>query len=538
MFRKSLFIIAAIVCLLGNSCSHRANVPLPEVHLTIDSLQRDSLYSSRENKIYTQAVIFSSERDTLYDHLAEIHTRGNGTYFWSGGKYSFSLELEYGTALFNLPRTKDFVLISNSHDESYIRTVIAFELAHRIGISAPEFAYVKLYFNEEYMGLYLMTNQIKVGRQNVDIADLNQTNKVLNRPPLSDYPQYIQKKSNETGYRKGWLLTNEPVDISGGYLLEYRRVSWVFERSKSGFVSDGGSSICVRAPKYASRNEINYIADYYNQMEFALMSHDGINTKNGKHYSEYLDIPSFAKYYILQELLLNIDAGSHSTYMYKDSGDEAKFYAGPIWDFDSALKSATTGRFFDSTQEIFAAAPIGEQEELYNKGLFYYLCQHEDFMLEVQRTYREEIYPEVTVLLSGAFKDSLRNLLFEEAEQDRLRNPGITICDSYKDAFEIPFSFLSERSRFLYWLWCEANKDEIIDISIVGLNDLLKRHYERDVHLYGKASEGVLLPMVNQPSLSKDSTSILGWFSLDDDCFIPEDTKLHKSQTVTLRIVK
>ena len=80
---------------------------------------------------------------------------------------------------------------------------------------------------------------------------------------------------------------------------------------------------------------MDYIADYYQAFEDAVMSDTGYNAQ-GKHFTEYIDLASFAKNYVVQELMFNVDGCQSSFYMYKDA-DDAKLVASPVWDFDLSL---------------------------------------------------------------------------------------------------------------------------------------------------------------------------------------------------------
>ena len=68
--------------------------------------------------------------------------------------------------------------------------------------------------------------------------------------------------------------------------------------------------------------------------------------------TQYIDLESFAKYYWMQEISLNMDATINSFYLYIKDGI---LYAGPVWDMD-----ATMNRSY-----------------LYTKTKGYYLCYHE-----------------------------------------------------------------------------------------------------------------------------------------------------------------
>lgn len=163
-----------------------------------------------------------------------------------------------------------------------------------------------------------MTNKIKVGKRSVNIADLSKQNKILNTQDIDEYPWFSHGKPREIGQIKGRLLENNPDDITGGYLLDNTGMNWQYERIESGFVSNAGDPVRITSPKYASLEQVTYISDFYNQMESAILDSLGICQQTGKHYTEYIDVESFAQYYAINELLCNEDAGLCSFFMYKD----------------------------------------------------------------------------------------------------------------------------------------------------------------------------------------------------------------------------
>lgn len=65
---------------------------------------------------------------------------------------------------------------------------------------------------------------------------------------------------------------------------------------------------------------------------------DGYTTdsKGERHaLSDYIDIESLARMYLLQEFSMNLDSGITSFYLYKDSDltGDGKLHAAPVWDF-------------------------------------------------------------------------------------------------------------------------------------------------------------------------------------------------------------
>ena len=73
------------------------------------------------------------------------------------------------------------------------------------------------------------------------------------------------------------------------------------------------------------------IKDEFSLFEKTLYSYDYNNKKYG--YKNYIDTDSFVDYFLINELTCNYDAGSLSTYIYKDIDGKYKMC---VWDFNSA----------------------------------------------------------------------------------------------------------------------------------------------------------------------------------------------------------
>ena len=137
------------------------------------------------------------------------------------------------------------------------------------------------------------------------------------------------------GSRKWTDIPNDPADITGGYLLEYEK-DYRYGDEPSGFVTYNGQPIVIKSPEYASRAQVNYIADLMDKANEALYSSTGYNSL-GKHYTDYFDLPSLVSSYIIQELSMNYDAGHSSFFVYKAAGEDSKLIVAPVWDLDNAF---------------------------------------------------------------------------------------------------------------------------------------------------------------------------------------------------------
>ena len=482
-----LFYILAITgCIRNTSSKHSQSSALPSLYISLPPEQLYSILSDRDQEVPAEALLITADDDTLFDgYLEHIKTRGNYTFEKAEAKKAFTIKLPKKQSWLGLDKSQHFVLLANAFDESHIRNAIAFDLAHNVDLPAPKYAYLSLYINEEYKGLYQMTNKIEVNKHTLHLVNLDKLNKQANPHPLKEYARFRDSSDLQILQRKGALLENNPEDITGGYLLEISGTNWVYCKSVSGFVSKAGDLIRIRSPKYASPAEVNYIATLYNQMESAIVSDDGYNPKTNKHYSEYIDIESFALVYLMNELLLNQDGGFTSLYLYKDTDSiDSRLYAGPIWDFDRSIGNTIISDLeLIMPNELFINAKHGnkniDKNEPQSDGIFYYLWKHNDFQEVVKKLYYQTISPSCHKYIESGTIDSLVECLSEDANRDSRLFETRRNKDYHSETRKV-LDFLQKRLAFLDWYF-SASPQDIITINYQSDQN---RTQHRDLHFY------------------------------------------------------
>ena len=71
-----------------------------------------------------------------------------------------------------------------------------------------------------------------------------------------------------------------------------------------------------------------------------------VSNKSDRGWASLLDIHTLARFYVIHEILENVESFSGSLYLYKDLGDEPLKF-GPVWDFDNSyFQDKTTGDHF------------------------------------------------------------------------------------------------------------------------------------------------------------------------------------------------
>ena len=372
--------------------------------------------------------------------LDSIKGRGNTT--WQAEKKSYKIKLSRAAELLQMGEGKNWILLSNVYDGNKLQNKICMDMASDWGLSfTPKGEWVELYLNGQYKGNYLLCEKIEIDENRVEITDLEEETKLLNG----------ELKTNETfntGTRKGILAECNPEDISGGYILE-KDLSY---DSISGFLTKEDNSFSIQAPQYATKEQVDYIADYIQQIEDMIASGD-------ERLFDYIDLDSFVLRYLLEEVVLNRDFGINSMYFYKEQGDQ-KLYAGPIWDYDGAYGMG----FTDS--KILAALEI--QDYLRERTITWYpnLYGNDIFYERAVEIYEETVRPYVLDMIEEKGRiDEYANSIHNSVAMDMARWSYTDYRAGYYADFDNNVRymkyFLARRLRFLDQEWLgEDNRYE------------------------------------------------------------------------------
>ena len=362
-------------------------------------------------------------------------------------------------------------------DNSLVKNKLVCDLADYVGIDfTSKSQMVDLFISGNYFGNYTLIERVEIGENRVDITNLEEQNEELNENiPPEDAPLGGERSDNISeifGSIKYSVLENNPENITGGYLLEYEVPARYGEES-SGFVTDYGQTIIVKSPEFASKEQVEYISNYYQEFEDAVLSDNGKNSL-GKHYSEYIDVDSMAKMYVLQEFVKNLDAGLSSFFLYKDVG--GKLVAAPVWDFDSSL-----GREYlrynhnlaDPEGLWVTNLSIFELEHLNKRTIIALLCRHPEFRKAAAERWETYFSPYIDTLLNNI--DNMTDEIQDSAIADKTRwnvqnapateNDKVKWADRpasetsvwYAQSVDSLKSFISKRQEFIELLFNTEN---------------------------------------------------------------------------------
>lgn len=306
---------------------------MPSIWLDIEHAEGLSyIESDKAHVSAAEVTVLTASGQTDYSGRVE-QFKGHGNSTWARPKRSYKMYLQQKNSLLGMDKCKKWVLLSNVVDDSMMRNKLFTDMAKSCGLeNTMDNAWVDLYVDGEYRGLYLLSEKIDINSENFDIGDLEKETKALNAEEINSFTNY--RRELGTYAVKGWNIPNEPENYSGGYIIEADYENR-YKEEPSGFTTLREEYFVIKSPQYASAMQAEYIAFFAQEFEDAIASEDGYNA-HGLHYSQYIDMESFAKRYVLDEISKNIDSGYSSFYCYKPKS-ENKLYAGPIWDYDTAL---------------------------------------------------------------------------------------------------------------------------------------------------------------------------------------------------------
>lgn len=378
------------------------------------------------------------------DGLKKVKIRGNATRLQP--KSPFRIKLEHGTSLAGLDASRDYVLLAEYGDISLMRNKAAMELANRTtDLYEPYAEHMDLYVNGEYMGVYLLCEGISIGDNRIDIGDLEYETALLNGRKLK-YCETFAEKNGEDTMAKGYEIPENPEDITGGYLLELEYHGRYEGEETTGFRSGQDWSLVIKEPSYASREQVAYIQERFQQAEDAMYDPDWVNPETGQPLEELVDLESFAHKYLMDEICMNTDPWT-SQFLYKDKGEDC-FHFGPIWDYDMAFGHYDTGF---------------SPEEFYANWHIWYSVVYENpkFQALLRETYQNGCLPVLEELTDtklseweSLIADSARmNFTRWDIGEIYSRNSVIHTGDTFEECVDSLREFIKARTAFLSGEW-------------------------------------------------------------------------------------
>ena len=236
-------------------------------------------------------------------HPLGMLIRGRGNSIWTEvDKKSYRLKFDEKHKILGMHSSRHWALQAQAlYWMGEMNDALPFEIGRRMGMSwNPHMEPVEVVLNREYIGLYFLTENVRVAKHRVNVEE------------QEDYETDAER-------------------ITGGWLLEIDNYP---ETSTISMVEGNGEPFWItsHSPELLSHGQRGYISTIFRIVDRAIYDKD----KESRLWEDFVDIDSLAIYYIVQEVMDNPEAFSGSCYIHKQRGEDTKLIFGPLWDFGSS----------------------------------------------------------------------------------------------------------------------------------------------------------------------------------------------------------
>ncbi|MBQ5388825.1 MAG: CotH kinase family protein [Paludibacteraceae bacterium] len=302
-----------------------------------------------------------------------MEIKGRGNYSWTGfDKKPYRIKLADKQPLLGMTKSKHFALLAHADDsrdrKGFMRNAVGFELSKMIGMAyTPDAKPLEVVLNGDYIGLYFLTETIRVDKDRVNITEQDD------------------------------LAT---TDVEGGWLVEIDN----YNTDPHVTITEGGN-VYEMWITYKSPEELSYQQEEYLTQQMLLIDRLIYGDKNSDKLWEYLDMDALAKFYIVQEITDNYESFHGSCYLHKDMGSNAKWHFGPVWDFGSSFNR-------DKSQYIY-------QGDVWHNHWIPEICKFPAFMERVKEIWNEFYNGNYNNIYN--FIDTHESLIAKAAAKDKER---------------------------------------------------------------------------------------------------------------------
>lgn len=230
--------------------------------------------------------------------------KGHGNWTWKAyNKKPYRLKFQDKVSPLGMKENRHFALLAHADDDLvFLRNTCGFELSRLIGLAyTPAQEPVEVVLNGDYVGLYMLTEKIRVGRNRVEIT----------------------KQAD---------LATDPDEITGGWLLEIDNYV-----QKSGQIKLDNSpepDFTYHSPEVLSKEQEEYITKFLTATDEAVNNSSAANHT----WENYIDMDTLACYYIVREIMDDAESFRGSCFMHKERGKDTKLEFGPVWDFGNSFQ--------------------------------------------------------------------------------------------------------------------------------------------------------------------------------------------------------
>ena len=298
-----------------------------------------------------------------------------------------------------MDKAKKWVLLANAGDDSMMRTKLVYDMAENLDMAfVCDMEYVDVWIEGAYCGTYQLGEKVELGSSRLN---LEHENGVLIEQDDAYYMSEDYWFYSETLGRH--FVMKEIVEED---------------------------AVVISAAMQDFSAAIDELALYLYSTPSEEVTLETL--------SSMIDVDSFAKYYLVNEYVLNRESFFSSFYWYMDGPDDV-LHLGPIWDFDTCM-----GNDGVACTETYAEQHI----------LFRYLlaspefCQRTGELLEQYRPELEAMTQQVDVVqMQLATPSAMNYIRWDVLGEDNPKDNTIAFHDTFEEASDAVKNWLAGRQE-------------------------------------------------------------------------------------------
>ena len=272
---------------------------LPSVYIDLEGTTLAQIHEDKEVK-YAGNGISIQDPQGRYNLTVKkgMQIKGRGNSSWKEyQKKGYQIRFDSKLSLLGMEKAKKWVLLANASDDTMMRNKLVFDMAANWDMAfVPKFEYVDLWIEGEYLGTYLLGEKVELTQSRLNLKKNTGTIFEHDEAFYQEEPyQFVSKLMGKHFVVKESNIENEAL---------IQTAMATFETRLDDFVQY----------LYSTPAQQITLEDL----------------------SSWIDVDSFANYYLINEYTMNCEAYATSFYWYMD-GDGDVLHVGPVWDFDTCM---------------------------------------------------------------------------------------------------------------------------------------------------------------------------------------------------------
>jgi len=371
---------------------------LPSLRLTLNGTTLDQIHQDKDVK-YPGNDLVLTDGDDVLTGTVEIKGRGNST--WREyAKKPYQIKFSKKTSVLGMPAAKKWILLANASDDSMIRTRLVYDAAEQMDFPfVTEYQYVDLWIDGQYLGVYLLGEKAEIGKGRLNLQDPAGAMFELDNGFATDEDHYFFE-----GRLNSYFALKEIVEEDDEHIQQaMTNFQTAMTRLTTALTSQGWENL--------SLSQLN----------------------------EMIDVDSLARYYLMNEYVLNGESFFTSFFWYQDGASDV-LHVGPLWDFDTCM-----GNKNEKVTDYNASSTSVLMKKMLNIPAFYQRVQ--------------ELYARYKPVLTGMAGqvDGLRDEIGVSADLNYLRWSTLGAANPKPGGTPFAPTYDEALSRVRTWLTGRAN---------------------------------------------------------------------------------